>query len=131
MVVAVAGPAGLERYGLAPVDVPAEVARVRVALGDAVVRVLEGPVTLARLAGALREAPDVLYLVCHGTLLPPRRVGRQGAWGRESQQAGAQDGWPGRGRRTSGWRGRTGGASGWRGRTWCAPSPACPGARPW
>ena len=95
VVVAVAGPADLERFGLAPVDVPAEVARVRAALGDAAVSVVGGPVTLARLAGALREAPDVLYLVCHGTLLPPGEGARGGAVaqrGAHEAQRGAERG---------------------------------------
>ena len=90
VVVAVAGPADLERFGLAPVDVPAEVARVRAALGDAAVSVVGGPVTLARLAGALREAPDVLYLVCHGTLLPPGEGARGGAVAQRGAQRGGR-----------------------------------------
>jgi predicted ATPase len=71
--VAVANPAGLERYKLAPVDVAGEVARARDGLGAAPTTVLahlvgERRVTLDTLVDALRAGPDILYLVCHGTL---------------------------------------------------------------
>ena len=124
VVVAVAGPADLERFGLAPVDVPAEVARVRVALGDAAVSVVEGPVTLARLAGALREAPDVLYLVCHGTLLPSGE-GRPG----EGSGRSRRDGGRGEGAvPLAGGGGRRGGAGGGGGPGACRRRPAPPSA---
>jgi hypothetical protein len=74
-VVAVAGPetASLKRYeedgrSLAPVEVAAEIARARAAIGGADVTSLgeTEPVTLDRLLGAIRGGPDILYLVCHG-----------------------------------------------------------------
>jgi predicted ATPase/Tfp pilus assembly protein PilF len=71
--VVVANPAGLERYKLAPVDVAAEVARARDGLGDVPTTVLAQSssarrATLDAVADALRAGPDILYLVCHGTL---------------------------------------------------------------
>jgi class 3 adenylate cyclase/serine/threonine protein kinase len=68
--VAVSAPAG-ERFaksGLPPIDVSAEVARLRLALGGMEVRVVGGPdqpLTPDRLLGALRSGVDVLCLVGH------------------------------------------------------------------
>lgn len=74
--VVVANPTNLERYRLAPVDVEAELARARSALGDIVVSSLasRGSATLNNLVdhlrGAAGEGPyDVVYLVCHGRLV--------------------------------------------------------------
>ncbi|MFV9503737.1 MAG: tetratricopeptide repeat protein [Oscillochloridaceae bacterium umkhey_bin13] len=62
----------LDAYQLAPLDVEAEVARARAALGDLPTTVVQSspttPVTLNRLVAALRDGPDLLYLVAHGTL---------------------------------------------------------------
>ncbi|HEX5692394.1 MAG TPA: CHAT domain-containing protein, partial [Roseiflexaceae bacterium] len=71
-VVAVANPAGLERYQLAPVDSVGEVARARAALDGMDIRILadgeDRRASLANLGDALRDGCDILYLVCHGTL---------------------------------------------------------------
>jgi hypothetical protein len=71
--VAVANPADLEDYNLAPVDVAGEVARIRLALGDIPLTVLGSdtggpPATLNNLVAALREGYSLFYLVCHGSL---------------------------------------------------------------
>jgi tetratricopeptide (TPR) repeat protein len=72
--VAVANPAGLERYpGLMPVNVAGEVARSRDALHGITTTVLarepEGrAVTLDAIVDGLRDGPDILYLVAHGTV---------------------------------------------------------------
>lgn len=75
-VVAIANPAGLERYApegrpLAQVDVPGELERARAGLGDIPLTPLTAPgsVSLNSLADNLREGYDVLYLVCHGALV--------------------------------------------------------------
>ena len=67
-----AAPADAAAFGLDPVDAPAEVERAAAALAgiDTVVlgRGAGRPAAgLAGLAAALREGPDVLYLVCHGS----------------------------------------------------------------
>ncbi|MGH9151934.1 MAG: CHAT domain-containing protein [Acidimicrobiales bacterium] len=74
-VVVVADPKGLEEWSpggvaLTPVAVGDEVARARAGLGAMPVSVLagSGQATLDGLAAALRDGPDVLYLVCHGFL---------------------------------------------------------------
>ena len=68
--VVVASPTGLADYGLAPVDVPAELARARDNLTGLDVHTLASapaqPVTRERLLAALQAGPDVLYIVCHG-----------------------------------------------------------------
>lgn len=70
VLVVVAGPAGLEAYGLAAIDVAAELARVRDNVGGLDVTALCSapgqPVTRERLQAALQAGPDVLYMVCHG-----------------------------------------------------------------
>ena len=69
--VVVAAPPGLELYGLAPIDAAAELARARAALAPTAPATLGGPgqpATLAAIAAALREGPDLLYLVCHGAM---------------------------------------------------------------
>ncbi len=70
-VVAVAGPTDLERYGLGPIDPAAEAGRASQSLGAIPSRVLSrdcgAAPTLNLIAAALRDGPDILYLVCHGT----------------------------------------------------------------
>jgi CHAT domain/SIR2-like domain len=72
--VAVSSPSNLDQYGLAPVDVDAEVARARGHLKGIRVTVAGqdagDPLTLDRLVDGLRGGVDVLYLVCHGGLAP-------------------------------------------------------------
>ncbi len=70
--VVVANPVGLEQYQLAPVDVEGEIARCRQALGDIPIKVLAcehsgQAASLSNLRTALRDGPDILYLVAHGT----------------------------------------------------------------
>lgn len=70
--VAIANPQDLARYQLSPVDVPGELARIKTALGDLPSTDLAGPAnrpTLAAIAGALRDDYELLYLVCHGSLV--------------------------------------------------------------
>jgi tetratricopeptide (TPR) repeat protein len=67
----VAAPPGLDQYGLAPIDLAAELARARAALAPAALTVLGGPAapaTLAALTAALRDGPEILYLVAHGAV---------------------------------------------------------------
>lgn len=69
-IVAVSGAAG---PGMAAVDVAEEVERAVSALGDVPAIVLDGrdghaAATLPALADALRDGPQLLYLVCHGAL---------------------------------------------------------------
>jgi len=68
--VAIANPADLSTYQLAPVDVDAELARTQAALGQVALTALTaaGSVTLNNLCDQLRDGHDILYLVCHGTL---------------------------------------------------------------
>lgn len=70
--VVVANPADLDAYQLAPIDLAAETARARAALGELPLTLLcsapAEPITLTRLISALREGPDILYLIAHGTL---------------------------------------------------------------
>jgi len=70
-VIAVASPADLARYALAPINAPAELARARAGLGPIPSLALAAPgqVTLVALVAALREDVDILYLVCHGALV--------------------------------------------------------------
>src|SRR5262249_12067315 len=72
-VVAIANPAGLETYHLAPVDVVGEVARARAALGGISTQFLPfggagSGATLANLSAARRDGCHILYLVCHGSM---------------------------------------------------------------
>ncbi len=70
--IAVSAPTNLAEYRLAEVDAEGEIARARESLGDIAATVIGGaqqaPLTLDRLREGLREEPDILYLVCHGTL---------------------------------------------------------------
>jgi CHAT domain/SIR2-like domain len=62
--------ANLAQYHLAPVDAAAEEARARAALAGGEVTVLSrGQATLDNLIEQAGQGCDVLYLVCHGTLL--------------------------------------------------------------
>lgn len=71
--VLVAAPSDLQLYDLAPLDVDAEVARARSALGDLQVHVCAGASAATRanlsalLAGA-RSGYDIIYLVAHGAM---------------------------------------------------------------
>jgi hypothetical protein len=69
--VAIANPTNLEQYQLAPLDLPGELQRATNALGHIPATSLAagGQITLDRLAGAMRDGCDILYLVCHGALL--------------------------------------------------------------
>ena len=82
--IAIANPADVKKYQLAPVDMKGELARIQTALGDMAPTVLatgeaaEGaadqtpatvPVTLDNLAASLRDGYDILYLVAHGKLV--------------------------------------------------------------
>ena len=70
---AIASPANLADYGLAEIDVPAELGRAREGLGPIATTTLpeDSPGTkktsLDNLFSGLRENVDILYLVCHGT----------------------------------------------------------------
>jgi hypothetical protein len=67
--VAIANPADLERYNLAPVDVEGELARAQASLGTIPVTALfSGSANLNNLIAQLRDGYDILYLVAHGTL---------------------------------------------------------------
>jgi hypothetical protein len=72
--VVVANPSDLEDHNLAPVDVPGELARAEQNLADIPVIALpdaEGDkgATLRNMVEQLREhTPDILYLVCHGSM---------------------------------------------------------------
>jgi ATP/maltotriose-dependent transcriptional regulator MalT len=78
--VVVANPTDLDQYKLVPIDVAGEVERCSAALADIPTTILAhdygGRPTLNNIATALRDGPDILYLVCHGTL----RDGRPYLW---------------------------------------------------
>jgi hypothetical protein len=72
LVLAVAGPHDLERFHLAAVDIPAEVARVQANLSGFAPTILARGVgsqnaTLPALLAALRDGGDLLYLLAHGS----------------------------------------------------------------
>ena len=71
---AIADPTSLKDYNLAPVDVTGELQRAQTSLNGISVTALatRGEATLINLAGTLRDSYDVLYLVCHGTLVDGR-----------------------------------------------------------
>lgn len=89
--VAVAGPpaAELARYNLAAVDVPAELARAQAAIGDLPASVIasgQGPgASFDALVAALRDGPEIVILVAHGSL----RRGRPYLW-LDDGQGGAE-----------------------------------------
>lgn len=73
--VAIAGPVDAEQWGLDPVDVACETARVRQTLGglqaDFLANTASGSAnlaTLSNLRNGLRSGPHVLYLICHGRM---------------------------------------------------------------
>lgn len=72
--VAIANPADLDSYQLAPVDVAGELKRAHVSLSGIAITALpsSGSANLNNLATTLRDGYDVLYLVCHGTLVDGR-----------------------------------------------------------
>ncbi len=69
--VAIANPAGLPAYHLAPIDVEGELSRAQAGLGTIPVTALAsaGSATLNNMCEHLREVYDILYLVCHGALV--------------------------------------------------------------
>lgn len=68
--VAVAAPAGIERFGLAPIDAAAELARARAGLGDIPITALggSGRASLDGIGAGLRDGADILYLLAHGAI---------------------------------------------------------------
>jgi hypothetical protein len=73
----------IEGRHLSPVDVGGELARARAGLGEFVKRELvsdprsPGRATLKEITTELRSGYDILYLVCHGALLPKGPQGSQ------------------------------------------------------
>jgi hypothetical protein len=71
--IAVANPSGLGTgyRELDPIDVDAEIARARerLARAEIVPDIVRGPTTFSQLEDRLHDEYDVLYLVCHGTLM--------------------------------------------------------------
>jgi hypothetical protein len=70
--VVVANPADLSQFGLAPVDVEGELARVRCSLSSVSITALAsgGTATLNNLSDQLRQdGHDILYLICHGSTI--------------------------------------------------------------
>ncbi|WP_129627960.1 CHAT domain-containing protein [Candidatus Oscillochloris fontis] len=69
--IAVAAPSDLVRFRLAPIDAPAELARAQAGLTGMTTLTLSEPgqATIAGIIAALREGADLLYLVCHGSLV--------------------------------------------------------------
>lgn len=69
--VAIANPADLGGYQLAPVDVSGELKRAHASLSGIAITALpgSGSANLNNLAATLRDGYDVLYLVCHGKLV--------------------------------------------------------------
>ena len=67
----VANPGRAGNYGLAPIDVDAELALAREAMNGIQVEALApgGAVSLAEVGARLREGFDILYVVCHGLLV--------------------------------------------------------------
>jgi predicted ATPase len=71
--VVIANPEDLDAYQLDLIDGEAELARARAALAGVPIAVLAGsnnggPATLNNIMQALRDGPDILYLVAHGSL---------------------------------------------------------------
>lgn len=76
---AIANPADLPRFGLRPLDVQAEAARVRAAMGEVPLTLLGReaggrPASLGAIIDALRQGHRLLYLVGHGALVQGRPV---------------------------------------------------------
>lgn len=68
--VAIAAPANIDRYKLAPVDIDGEIDRAQKNLASIDIEVAgkDQPLTLRHLNLSLRKGVDILYLVCHGVL---------------------------------------------------------------
>ncbi|WP_255604545.1 AAA-like domain-containing protein [Oscillochloris sp. ZM17-4] len=74
--VIVASPSNLGSFQLAEIDVDGEVARAQTALGDLPTTIVGGHpaaqqqrATLAAIAAALRDGPQLVLLICHGTIV--------------------------------------------------------------
>ncbi len=69
-VVAVSAPSNVNEWALAPVDLNGELERAKQALKGCLLSFAgqDKPLTLDSLVEELRCGPDILYLVCHGTL---------------------------------------------------------------
>ena len=70
--VAVANPTDLRRFNLTPIDGDAEIQRVTNALRDIHVETLPHA-SMNTIAAALRDGPQILYLICHGRFIPERQ----------------------------------------------------------
>ena len=69
--IAVANPSDLDGYGMAEIDVDAEINRAKLGFGEMTADALNDDdtrITLDALTDRLRDGYDVLYLVCHGML---------------------------------------------------------------
>jgi hypothetical protein len=73
--VAVAAPADIDKYKLAPIDLDGEIERAREGLAGIKVEVAgkDQSLTLNYLDQCLRRGFDILYLVCHGVFSPDDR----------------------------------------------------------
>jgi CHAT domain-containing protein/SIR2-like protein len=69
--VVIANPSTSSGYGLEPIDVAGELARIKQAMASVTITTLApgGAVSLNDVAARLREGFDILYLVCHGKLV--------------------------------------------------------------
>jgi hypothetical protein len=74
--VVIASPSDLVRFQLTEIDVDGEVARAQAALGDIPLTIVGGHLdaqqqraSLANIATALRDAPQLVLLICHGTIV--------------------------------------------------------------
>jgi len=69
--IAIANPSGLDKYNLPAVDAPGELARAKSNLGSMRTNELasSGQAHLNTIIDGLRDGCDILYLVCHGSLL--------------------------------------------------------------
>jgi ATP/maltotriose-dependent transcriptional regulator MalT len=72
VLVAVANPVDLEKFKLEPIDVAGQIEHCRSAFADMPTTILAQGygerATIHNLTAALRDSPDILYLICHGTL---------------------------------------------------------------
>lgn len=85
VLMAVAAPGDLERYGLDRIDRAKEIATLQPALQGIPTTILERT-TITTLTTALLNGPTILYLVCHGTI----RDGRPYLWLEHDQGAAEQ-----------------------------------------
>ncbi|NTV99731.1 MAG: CHAT domain-containing protein [Oscillochloris sp.] len=74
--VAIANPMGLERWGMAAVDVAGEQARALTGLSSMPTTVLatKGSANLDNILNQMRDGIDIFYLVCHGSLKNGRPI---------------------------------------------------------